>query len=174
MVFRSDVKTRYLFSNSIPPIVGNWTATLSNIGIPTSADAYGGEGWGAFVATVNINPQNYTRSYSRSAYIDPLPPRSNLAIVPNATVTRLLFTNSSGNLVATSVEYANSRTDTRKTIKVNKEVILAGGALGSPHVLLHSGVGPADVLNSAGVPITLELPGVGQHLQDHIVGLALT
>ncbi|KAI0339756.1 GMC oxidoreductase [Trametopsis cervina] len=152
----------------IPPIVGNWTATLSNIGIPTSADAYGGEGWGAFVATVNINPQNYTRSYSRSAYIDPLPPRSNLAIVPNATVTRLLFTNSSGNLVATSVEYANSRTDTRKTIKVNKEVILAGGALGSPHVLLHSGVGPADVLSSAGVPITLELPGVGQHLQDHI------
>ena len=55
------------------------------------------------------------------------------------------------------------------TVKVNKEVILSGGAVGSPHVLLHSGVGPKDVLTGAGVPVQIELPGVGQHLQDHIV-----
>lgn len=52
---------------------------------------------------------------------------------------------------------------------VNKEVILAGGAIGSPHVLMHSGIGPKDVLTAAGVDVVLELPGVGQHLQDHIV-----
>ena len=45
----------------------------------------------------------------------------------------------------------------------------AAGAVGSPHVLMHSGVGPADVLANAGVPLVLALPGVGQHLQDHIV-----
>lgn len=52
---------------------------------------------------------------------------------------------------------------------VRKEVILAGGAIGSPHVLLASGVGPRDVLEAAGVQVNVELPGVGQHLQDHIV-----
>ena len=155
---------------SILPVVGNWTQTLSDIGIPFSADANGGDGWGAFIATSSINPSNWTRSYSRSAYIDPLPPRSNLDILANATVTRIIFSNStSGNITAVAVEYAGSRTDARQTVTVTKEVILAGGAIGSPHVLLHSGVGPQDVLQSAGVNLTLALPGVGQHLQDHIV-----
>ncbi|KAI0684004.1 GMC oxidoreductase [Cytidiella melzeri] len=151
----------------MPPIVGDWTETLANIGIPTSVDAYGGEGWGAFIATSNINPSNWTRSYSRSAYIDPLPPRSNLAILTNATVTRLIFSNGT-TLNATAVEFASDRNAARMTVNVNKEVILAGGAIGSPHVLLHSGVGPSDVLQGAGVPMLIELPGVGQHLQDHI------
>ena len=55
------------------------------------------------------------------------------------------------------------------TMNVRREVILAGGSLGSPKILLHSGVGPKDVLDAAGVPLKLELPGVGQHLQDHMV-----
>ncbi|KAJ8481388.1 hypothetical protein ONZ51_g6039 [Trametes cubensis] len=139
------------------PLVGNWTTTLADIGVAISDDAYGGEGWGAFIATSSINPSNWTRSYSRSAYIDPLPPRPNLAVLPNATVTRLIFdTSNKNNLTATG------------TVKVNKEVILASGAIGTPHVLLHSGVGPSDVLQAAGVDVALELPGVGQHLQDHI------
>ena len=47
--------------------------------------------------------------------------------------------------------------------------ILAGGAVGSPQMLLVSGVGPKDVLDSAGISVQIELPGVGQHLQDHLV-----
>ncbi|KAI0640658.1 GMC oxidoreductase [Trametes meyenii] len=150
------------------PLVGNWTTTLADIGVAVSEDAYGGNNWGAFIATSSINPTNWTRSYSRSAYIDPLPPRSNLAILPNATVTRLVFDSNTNNLTATGVEWATSASAARQTIKVNKEVILAGGAVGSPHVLLHSGVGPSDVLKAAGVDVKLDLPGVGQHLQDHI------
>lgn len=153
------------------PVVGDWLQTLGNVGIPSSNDPDGGNGWGAFVATSAINPTNWTRSYSRSAYIDPLPPRSNLDILPNAMVTRVIFASNSpaGNLTANSVEFATSRTAPRQTVNVTKEVILAGGALGSPHVLLHSGIGPKDVLQNAGVPLIYELPGVGQHLQDHIV-----
>lgn len=154
---------------SLVPVVGNWTQTLVDIGIPFSADANGGDGWGAFIATSAINPTNWTRSYSRSAYIDSLPPRSNFDVLANATVTRIIFSNTSGNITATAVEFAASRTDTKRTVNVTKEVILAGGAIGSPHVLLHSGIGPKDVLQSAGVQLTFELPGVGQHLQDHIV-----
>ena len=150
--------------------IGTWTDTLANAGIETTKDAYSGNAWGAFVATSSINPSNWTRSYARSAYIDPLPPRENLAVLPNATVTRLLFdTSNRDNLTATGVEYASSADAPRQTVRVRKEVILSGGAMGSPRVLMHSGVGPADVLQAAGVEVQVDLPGVGQHLQDHIV-----
>lgn len=123
------------------------------------------------MSAVSINPTNWTRSYSKSGYIDPLPPRKNLDILVSATVTRIIFgdKNSSGDQVATGVEFAASAQAAKKTVKVNKEVILAGGALGSAHVLMLSGVGPKDVLDAAGVPVKAELPGVGQHLQDHLV-----
>ncbi|KAI0686238.1 GMC oxidoreductase [Earliella scabrosa] len=151
------------------PVTGDWTPTLANIGVEVQDDAYGGTSWGAYVASSSINPSDWTRSYSRSGYIDPLPPRSNLAILPSATVTRIVFdTSKANNLTATGVEFASSKDAPRRTIIVRKEVILAGGAVGSPHVLLHSGVGPADVLGAAGVDVKLDLPGVGQHLQDHI------
>ncbi|OCH89264.1 hypothetical protein OBBRIDRAFT_732948, partial [Obba rivulosa] len=153
----------------IMPAVGNWTQTLTDIGIPGTVDANGGDGWGAFIATSSINPSNWTRSYSRSAYIDPLPPRPNLAILANATVTQLVFANSTqGNLTAVAVDYSSARGAPVNTVGVRKEIILASGAIGSPHVLMLSGVGPADVLQAAGIPVQVELPGVGQHLQDHI------
>jgi len=150
------------------PQVGDWTPTMNAIDIITSSNPDGGDGWGAFVATSAINPANWTRSYSRSAYIDPLPPRSNLAILPNATVTRLVLANSTSGLTATSVQYASQKGATTNSVNVNKEVILAAGAIGSPQVLMVSGVGPRDVLEAAGVTVQVELPGVGQHLQDHI------
>lgn len=89
----------------------------------------------------------------------------------NAYVTRLLFNSSSpaGNLTANAVEYTRDGGETKLTVKVKKEVILAGGTIGSPTVLLYSGVGPKDVLSAAGVSLVSELPGVGQHLQDHLV-----
>lgn len=152
------------------PVVGDWSPSLESIGISTSSDPSGGQGWGGFVAALNINPTNWTRSYSKSAYLDPLPPRSNLDVFVKATVTRIIFDSSPGDLTATAVEFASSAGAAKKTVKVNKEVILAGGVVGSPHVLMHSGVGPKDVLEAAGVPVKVELPGVGQHLQDHLVG----
>ncbi|EKM50834.1 uncharacterized protein PHACADRAFT_264347 [Phanerochaete carnosa HHB-10118-sp] len=154
----------------ILPVVGNWTVTLEDIGIPFSADANGGDGWGGFIATSTINPTNWTRSYSRSAYIDPLPPRANLDILANSTVTRIIFATGSpqNNLSANSVEFATSRTALRQTVNVTKEVIIASGAIGSPQVLMLSGVGPSDVLQAVNIPVNVELPGIGQHLQDHI------
>lgn len=143
------------------PVVQNWIPTLENIGIPESPDPSGGQNWGGFIATSAINPTNWTRSHSRAAYIDPLPPRSNLDILPLATVTRIIFDPNSpaGNLTATGVEFAITQGGTRTTIKVGKEVILAGGAIGSPNILMQSGVGPADVLKAAGVNVLLDIPG---------------
>ncbi|KAF8159180.1 hypothetical protein B0H34DRAFT_655044 [Crassisporium funariophilum] len=152
-------------------IVSNWTSALANAGVPELTSPNGGVTLGGFISPSSINPHNLTRSYSRSAYIDSLPPRSNLHILPSATVVRIVLSDkpdSSGNLYATGVEFAGNPTASRTTVKVKKEVILAGGPLGSPKMLMHSGVGPKDVLEGASVTMRLELPGVGQHLQDHL------
>ncbi|KAF8891890.1 GMC oxidoreductase [Mucidula mucida] len=117
-------------------------------------DGASGENWGAYITQSFINPTNWTRSYTRSAYIDPLPPRSNLDILADATVTRI---------------YAASAGAATSSVSVKKEVILAGGVIGSPQVLMLSGIGPTDVLESAGVTVQNALPGVGQHVQDHLV-----
>ncbi|KAG6876435.1 hypothetical protein C0993_003165 [Termitomyces sp. T159_Od127] len=152
------------------PVVGNWTPSLSAVGISPAADPAGGKNTGGFVSTLAINPSNWTRSYSKSGYIDPLPPRGNLDILVSSTVTRIVFGNkdSNGNIIATGVEFASSVSSPKTVVNASKEVILTGGALGSPNILLHSGIGPKDVLDSAGVAVISELPGVGQHLQDHL------
>ncbi|KGO75825.1 Glucose-methanol-choline oxidoreductase [Penicillium italicum] len=151
------------------PEVGNWLKSLQSMGIPISANMYGGENLGADVSTSCINPSNWTRSYSRSGYLDPLADRVNYDVLANAHVTRLVFGNStsSDKKTASAVEYTTDGGSTRLKVKVNKEVILASGSVGSPAVLLYSGVGPKDVLSNAGVDLVSELPGVGQHLQDH-------
>lgn len=159
--------------NSFPgymvPLVGSWIPTLAALGVPESQDPYNGQTWGSFISTSTINPTNWTRSYARSAYIDPLPPRRNLQVLPNSTVTKILFSNNTENgLTASAIEYASSPTSTRYTVDVTKEVILAGGAIGSPTILMYSGIGPRNVLQTAGVQVEVDLPGVGQHLQDHI------
>ena len=144
---------------------------MEAVGVADTQDPYGGRNWGAYVATSAINPSNWTRSYSRSGYLDPLPPRPNYDVLVNAYVTRVLFNSSSptSNLTANAVEYTLDGGATMLTVNVNKEVVLAGGSVGSPTVLLYSGVGPKDVLAAAGVTVVSELPGVGQHLQDHLV-----
>jgi choline dehydrogenase len=151
--------------------VGDWSPTLEAVGVPTTSDASGGQTYGSFVATSAINPSNWTRSYARAAYLDSLPNRPNLAVLPMNTVTRIIFSGNSsdGSLIASQVEYATAAGAAKKTVNVNKEVILTGGAIGSPQILMLSGVGPPDVLQAAGVPVNLPLPGVGQHLQDHLV-----
>ncbi|KAJ5360177.1 Glucose-methanol-choline oxidoreductase [Penicillium concentricum] len=150
------------------PEVGDWLTSLESIGIDISDNMYGGEAWGADLATSCINPANWTRSYSRSGYLDPLPERDNYDVLANAHVTRLIFEDStSSDKTASAVEYTTDKGSTKLKVKVNKEVILAGGTIGSPAVLLYSGVGPKDVLSEAGIDLVSELPGVGQHLQDH-------
>lgn len=169
-MFRNDAN---VFPSTFPE-VGQWSTALQSMGIDISADMYGGENWGAEVSTSCINPSNWTRSYSRTGYLDPLPDRNNYDVLANAHVTRLIFedSKSSGNKEASAVEYTTDDGATKLKVKVNKEVVLAGGTIGSPAVLLHSGIGPKDVLSDAGVELVSELPGVGQHLQDHLVSKA--
>jgi choline dehydrogenase len=94
------------------------------------------------------------------AYLRPALRRANLAVETGAHATRVLFDGRR----ATGVEYV--RNGIRRTAAA-REVILAGGAINSPQLLLVSGIGPADELTRHGIPLVHELAGVGANLQDH-------
>ena len=138
---------------------GSWVGTLIAQGITPAPDSYNGQPWDTFISTSAINPTNWTCSYSRSAYIDPYY-RPNLHILTNALVSRVL-------LDGTTVMGVQYGTDL-KTVKAT-EVILSAGVIGSPAILLWSGISPGDNLNSAGVPTLVSLLSVDQRMQDHLV-----
>ncbi|KIK61537.1 hypothetical protein GYMLUDRAFT_224362 [Collybiopsis luxurians FD-317 M1] len=101
-----------------------------------------------------------------AAYLSPeVIARKNLDVLLNTRVSRIL---SSSNDLFNVVQYLNSADGTLKTIRAGKEVILSAGAVGTPSILLHSGIGNATALASLGVKPLVDLPSVGQNLTDHI------
>jgi choline dehydrogenase-like flavoprotein len=97
--------------------------------------------------------------------------RPNLEIISGAQVTRVLLEGDGDRLTARGVEYRTAGADT-VVVLADKEVVLSAGAIGSPHVLLLSGVGPRSELEAVGVACQLDSPEVGKHLKDHLqVGL---
>uniref|UniRef100_A0A3P8V6A5 Choline dehydrogenase n=1 Tax=Cynoglossus semilaevis TaxID=244447 RepID=A0A3P8V6A5_CYNSE len=99
---------------------------------------------------------------SASAYLRPVLGRANLKTEVRCLTTKILF---SGNR-AVGVEYMqNGQT---KRVFADKEVILSGGAINSPQLLMLSGVGNADDLKQLSIPVVQHLPGVGSNLQDHL------
>ena len=153
----------------MPTLNGKWVPTFGAMGIEMSADAYGGQNTGAYIAASTINAANWTRSDARAAYLDPLPPRSNLDVLSSATVSNIVYDTSSALAKAKTVQFMTQSGGQVYNVTVNREVILAGGAIGSPQILQLSGVGPKAVVEAAGVKSVIDLPGVGQHLQDHLV-----
>ncbi len=102
------------------------------------------------------------RASAASAFLSPILDRSNLTVKTQAEVTRLLF---EGTRVA-GVEYMQD--GQRQQVNVAREVIVSAGAFLSPKLLMLSGIGPADHLRSHGITPIIDLPGVGQNLQDHL------
>ena len=106
------------------------------------------------------------RHSAAAAYLLRVRGRTNLSIRTRAQATRIVFERKR----ASGVSYlADGR---EEEARARREVILCGGAVNSPQLLLLSGVGPADHLRRLGIPLVADLPGVGQNLQDHLaVGL---
>ncbi len=105
------------------------------------------------------------RINAAAAFLRPAQDRDNLHITTEAHVTRVIFDGKR----ARGVEYV--RNGQRRTVLSRKEVILSAGALGSPRILLLSGVGPKEDLTKLGIPVVTDLP-VGQNLQDHFYVLS--
>ena len=112
---------------------------------------------------MQMSCRNGLRSGTGEAYVQPSLSKPNFNLEMRALVHRVVIENGR----ATAVEYEQS--GTRLLAQARREVILSGGAIGSPQLLMLSGVGPADHLGEHGIELKLDLPGVGQNLHDHIL-----
>jgi choline dehydrogenase len=141
----------------LPPQVA-FVEACRDAGFAECADlnAPGAEG----VGPIPLNNHRGVRWSTSLGYLDPARHRLNLTIRPHAKVQRVLFEGRR----AVGVEVFSGG----ETFTVHAErVVLAAGAVGSPHLLMLSGVGPAEQLRAAGLAVRHELPGVGQNLRDH-------
>jgi choline dehydrogenase len=129
-------------------------------GYPFTDDmnGYQQEGFGKMDMTIHKGE----RWSAAKAFLRPAQSRPNLTIETRALTTRILFEGTR----AVGVEYAQG--GRIRTARAAREVILAGGAINSPQLLMLSGVGPADQLRRHGIAVTHDLPGVGRNLQDHL------
>ncbi|XP_037974797.2 glucose dehydrogenase [FAD, quinone] [Plutella xylostella] len=112
---------------------------------------------------VQVTQQRGHRHSSARAYLHPHKRRHSLHILPESKVTKILIDQQTK--TAYGVEYV--RNGVKHTVRARKEVILSAGPIASPQILMLSGIGPKDHLNSMGIPVIKDLP-VGQTLYDHI------
>ena len=115
------------------------------------------------VGYYQVTQKDGRRCSTATAFLRPAMERPNLTIETHAMVTRLLFEG------ARVVGVAYTQNGEAKEVNADNEVILSGGAINSPQLLLLSGVGPAAQLEALGIPVVADLPGVGQNLQDHLL-----
>ncbi|HEV2546930.1 MAG TPA: choline dehydrogenase [Stellaceae bacterium] len=129
-------------------------------GIPFNADFNGASQYGC--GLYQVTQKKGERWSAARAYLDPAPRRRNLKIVTGAQATRVRIERGR----AIGVDYVHE--GQLVNAHAEREVVLAAGAINSPHLLLLSGIGPAEELRGAGVRTVHDLPGVGKNLQDHI------
>ncbi|KAL2194109.1 hypothetical protein P885DRAFT_43842 [Corynascus similis CBS 632.67] len=145
-----------------------WLETFASLGLEISTDPRDGNALGAFQNHASIDPATHTRSYATTGYYSPeVAKRPNLVVLTETLVSRILFdTASGGDAVATGVEIITKNGE-KKQVSTSSEVILAAGALQSPQILELSGVGGRELLEKHNIPVVVENPNVGEHVQDH-------
>ena len=129
----------------------------SDHGYSEDLNGYKPEGIARFDSTT----RNGRRCSAAVAHLYPALRRKNCTLVTGATVQKIIIEGD----CATGIEYTHDGNLNR--VEASHEIILSGGAINSPQILMLSGIGPADHLCKHGIEVKLDLPGVGQNLQDH-------
>jgi choline dehydrogenase-like flavoprotein len=142
------------------PVADAFIKAAQQYGIPYNPDFNGAkqEGTGFY----QLTQRDGRRSSAASAYLGPAAGRKNLEVRMGVQVTRVVLEGSR----AVGVEIMTA--GGRETLRAEREVIVTSGAIGSPKLLLQSGIGPADELKAVGVTPLHDLPGVGRNLHDHL------
>lgn len=142
------------------PLYRAWIEAGEQAGYGATGDynGYRQEGFGRMHMTV----KDGVRWSTANAYLKPAMGRPNLTIITNALTEKVLLEGRK----AVGVRYSVKGVSTE--VRARREVVLSAGSVGSPQILQLSGIGPAAVLNQAGVDVVHDLPGVGGNLQDHL------
>ena len=143
------------------PLSEAFVEAARQAGLPSSDDFNGQTQAGVGYYQLTKGPR--VRCSTATAYLRPARRRPNMAVKTRSPVTRILF---EGRRAVGVVVRRPGGPDV--IYRARHEVVLAAGAIKSPHLLLLSGIGPADQLRRFGIPVLHDLPGVGQDLQDHL------
>jgi choline dehydrogenase/4-pyridoxate dehydrogenase len=148
------------FSRYADPMVDAFIDAGRAAGHPTTPDYNGAqqEGFGRWQSTIH----NGRRCSAADAYLRPSLSRGRIKVITGTLATRVIFEKSR----AVGVEYTKGAE--RSIARAEREVILSAGVIGSPHLLMLSGIGDPEALSALGIPVRVALPGVGQNLHDHI------
>jgi choline dehydrogenase len=145
---------------SVNPLSRAFVGAAVSAGLPANDDFNGRDQFGA--GFYQVTQKRGRRQSAADAFLHPARKRANLTLVPYAHATQIVL---EGNR-AIGVEYVF---DGREyAIHAHREVILCGGAVNSPQLLMLSGIGPAEHLERHGIEVVHNLPGVGENLQDHL------
>ena len=142
------------------PLLDAFRDAAHEVGIPKVSDFNRGNNEGS--AYFHVNQRAGRRWNAAQAFVHPVRKRPNLTVFTRAKAHRITFAGRHANGVEVRL------LDGLGHLSARNEVIMAAGAIGSPHILQLSGVGPGSVLNDLGIPILHELAGVGNNLQDHL------
>ena len=141
------------------PLCESYIQSAQELGIPRNDDFNGATQEG--VGYYQVTARNGRRSSAATAFLRPAMQRPNLRVITRALAARIALEQRR----ATGVAF---RHDGRaQTAIARREVILCGGAINSPHLLMLSGIGPGAHLQESGIEVLHDLPGVGRNLQDH-------
>jgi choline dehydrogenase len=146
---------------TVNPLTRTFLAAAGEIGLPATDDFNGPKPEG--VGLTQVTQKQGKRHSAATAYLKPALGRPNLTVLTGAQATRILFEQKR------AVGVAYQQNGKAEQARATREVILAGGAINSPQLLLLSGIGPAEQLMPLGVQVVHHLPGVGQNLQDHLL-----
>ncbi|KZP31802.1 GMC oxidoreductase [Athelia psychrophila] len=136
------------------------TCAAPAVGIPRIAD------FNTLSGTKGVSRVRFSRVTTEAAYLTPdVLARPNLKVAVHAHATKVLMEGTR----AVGVEFATCEGGPRFRARARKEVVVSGGAIHSPQILMLSGIGPAAHLQAHGIPVVRDLPGVGDRLQDHPV-----
>ena len=146
-------------------ILDAWREAAAECGIPKIDEFNRGDNFGN--AYFHMNQKRGRRWSASNAWLRPAMSRPNLTVVTGAHATRVRLDTRDGRRRATGLEVVIDGQGAT-TFTARTSVILAAGAIGSPQLLQLSGVGPGTLLSQFGIPVVHELPGVGEHLHDHL------
>jgi len=160
-VTRERMRMRVWGQEEIQPLQVAFVEAARSMGLHVSWD-FDDLDAGESVGCAPVNIVGGIRWNSSFAYLDPVRGAGSLSVADGVAVDRVLT--SGGRAIGVQVRHRE------ETLRVSADqVVVCGGAYGTPEILLRSGIGPADELRSAGIGVAADLPGVGGNLHDHPV-----
>lgn len=148
-----------------------WHETLEHMDVQNNKSHMMGSNVGAWTNLASVNPWTCTRASSATAYYQPHRQRTNLTVLTEGFVNKIILEQDDGDWTARGVQFVHK--GQMLSVFASKEVIVCAGSVQSPQILELSGIGNPDVLRKVGIDTIVPSPCVGENLQDHIMAASI-